>query len=249
MFSVLASTRPTPATGSAVVAAGVGVAVVIGVSGRRVGSGLRGADELVVAHGADDVGEAEDAVAVGDDDRGAVRGASDVGQGFSMTARPVSASRAKVGSSATTRRGPWMSARAKATRCGWPPESSRGKAWTRRPKPSRPRSAPGPLDGPQRHGGALGRGQGGQEIKLLEDESGDLAPEPDVGLGRHAGRPLAQALDLPGRGLQQAGDDREQGRFAAAALAHASIVISPCAPSGPRRAGRACDFRRGRIPR
>src|SRR2546422_2014903 len=41
-----------------------------------------------------------------------------------------------------TRRGSWMSARARATRCCWPPESFEGKAWILCDRPSRERSDP-----------------------------------------------------------------------------------------------------------
>src|SRR6266571_859095 len=57
----------------------------------------------------------------------------------SMTASPVAWSRAAVGSSHTTRRGPWTRARARATRCCCPPDSVLGSAPVRLPSPSRDR--------------------------------------------------------------------------------------------------------------
>ena len=55
----------------------------------------------------------------------------------SSTSWPDAWSRLPVGSSARIRAGSVTSARATATRCCWPPDSSEGSWWTRSPRPSR----------------------------------------------------------------------------------------------------------------
>ena len=97
----------------------------------------------------------------------------------SMTVRPVSWSRAAVGSSQTRRRGSWTSARAIATRCIWPPESWLGQALELLPHAQALQDLAGAPDRPlarpagdhQRDRRVLGRGQGRQQVVLLEDEA------------------------------------------------------------------------------
>ena len=67
----------------------------------------------------------------------------------SMIVCPVWASRAEVGSSQTSKRGSWTSARAMATRCCWPPESCAGSEPSRSPQPHRLRASPA-APGPRR---------------------------------------------------------------------------------------------------
>ena len=112
----------------------------------------------------------------------------------SMTVSPVSWSSAAVGSSQTTRRGSWTSARAMATRCCCPPESCEGSAPVRLPRPSRDSRdfarATAAFRGArrqERHGDVLGGGQRRQQVVLLEDEADVAAAEQDA-----RGRPSAR---------------------------------------------------------
>ena len=70
-----------------------------------------------------------------------VRPASCSSSRSSMTSAADGESRAPVGSSARIRSGSVTSARAMATRCCWPPESSPGRCSTRSPRPTRSSAA------------------------------------------------------------------------------------------------------------
>src|SRR5215470_10940891 len=144
----------------------------------------------------------------------------------SITCCPVSASNAEVGSSHTISRGSWTSARPKATRCCCPPERAEGYAWTRSPMPSRSSRAAArdrglarPTGCQQRHGRVLRRSQCGQQIELLEDEPQVLAPELHQTVTGQRIHALTEYLYLTTRGVQHAGDDRQQRGLAAPARA------------------------------
>src|SRR6266446_10678584 len=123
-----------------------------------------------------------------------------------------------------TRRGSWMSARARATRCCWPPESFEGKAWILCDRPSRERSSspierffPRDSGDEQRHRHVLRSGEGRQEVVLLEEEADVLAPEEDL-LGWGEVVDLnAQHRQIPVRPIQESSDDRDERRLAAPA--------------------------------
>src|SRR6516165_4624582 len=68
----------------------------------------------------------------------------------------------------------------------------------------------------QRNGRVLGGGQRRQKIVLLEDETDVAAAERDFLGVRHQRERLAARLNLAARRAQDRGDDRDQGRLAAA---------------------------------
>ena len=114
------------------------------------------------------------------------------------TSRLAFESRLPVGSSAKTTAGLETSARATATRCCWPPESSAGR-WVRRS--SSPTVRDQPLE-PLRVGLAAGDrerqdhvllgGQDRQQVEELEDEAELVAPQPGQ-------RAVVEAGDLDSR--------------------------------------------------
>ena len=145
----------------------------------------------------------------------------------------VARSRSPVGSSATMSVGSVMSARAIATRCCWPPESSFGK-WSMRS--ASPTSASAVVDAlaplapresgeQQRQLDVLERGQHRHQVVELEDEA-DVAPRAT----RRARPRRAAAMSTPptrispADRLVDAGDQVEQRRS----------CPSPTAPSARR---------------
>ena len=96
---------------------------------------------------------------------------------------PVRESRLPVGSSAKMISGRLASARATATRCCWPPESSEGRCLTRLPRPtvSITRFEPvrvGLAAGEhQRQRDVLQRGQRRHQVERLEDEADAVAAQ------------------------------------------------------------------------
>ena len=103
-----------------------------------------------------------------------------------MTSAPAWLSRLPVGSSARISAGSVTSARAMATRCCWPPDSSVG-SWSRRsPRPSRSsaafaRAARSRRDDAlveQRRRDVVERGRPRQQVVRLEDEADRPAAEP-----------------------------------------------------------------------
>ena len=139
-----------------------------------------------------------------------------------MTSAPLVVSRLPVGSSARSRAGSVTSARAMATRCCWPPDSSVGSWSSRSPSPRRSSEALARA-GPVAAADALvGQGRGhvvegarpGQQVVRLEDEPDRAAAD--------RGQPVVvEILDrrpvedvAPGRGPVEAADDVHQGRLA-----------------------------------
>ena len=135
-------------------------------------------------------------------------------------------SRFPVGSSAKTTAGFETSARATATRCCWPPESSEGR-WVRRSsRPDSPDQLLEPLavglapgDRERQHEVLLG-GQDRQQVEELEDEAELVAAQ----LGQLA---VVEAGDLRPSRLTRAGgrpvepgEDVHQGRLARAGRPH-----------------------------
>ena len=101
------------------------------------------------------------------------------------TAPHCPGSRLPVGSSASTSSGPWTSARAIATRCNSPPESSRGMLASRSVSPTAAEHSPrasrlrrgSDADQRQRERDVLPHRQVRQHVKGLEDEAHLLAPQ------------------------------------------------------------------------
>ena len=149
-----------------------------------------------------------------------------------MTSAPAWLSRLPVGSSARMSAGSVTSARATATRCCWPPDSSVGSWSSRSPSPSRSsaavarRRALAARDAlvEQRRRDVVERRRPRQQVVRLEDEPDRPAAEPReavvVELGdRRAGqavaaggRPVEAAQDVHHRALARAGrpDDRDE---------------------------------------
>ena len=93
-------------------------------------------------------------------------------------------SRLPVGSSANTTAGRDTSARATATRCCWPPDSSAGRCVSRSPSPTvsisrsnHSRVRPPPRDRQRQQHVLLGR-QHRDQVEELEDEAELVAPQP-----------------------------------------------------------------------
>ena len=149
-----------------------------------------------------------------------------------MTSAPEWLSRLPVGSSARISAGSVTSARATATRCCWPPESSVGSWSTRSPRPSRSSAARARRDAfraadalvEQRRRDVVEGGRPRQQVVRLEDEADGPAAEPgqavvvELGDGRAGqpvgagGRPVEAAEDVHHRALARAGrpDDRDE---------------------------------------
>ncbi len=196
--------------------------------------------DVPVVHRHDAVAELEDAAVVRHDDHRAVglHGAR-CAAAPSPSGRSC-ASRAAVGSSQTSSRGSWTSARAMATRCCWPPDSCVGSASARSPRPTAVeqlrgrahRLARGLPAIEQRHGDVLGRRQRRQQVVLLEHEADVLRRGTAPARCRDSsssGR--AEHLDLARRRIEQAGDDRDQRRLAAAATGRPAASARPSATS------------------
>ncbi|HMO10421.1 MAG TPA: hypothetical protein PKB06_02695, partial [Actinotalea sp.] len=73
--------------------------------------------------------------------------------------------------------------------------------------------------GEQRHRGVLRGREGGQQVVLLEDEAEMPPPEEHLLARGQARGVLAEDLDLAAGAVEQAGDDGDEGRLAAAARA------------------------------
>ena len=120
---------------------------------------------------------------------------------------PEAESRLPVGSSANSTVGRLISARAIATRCCWPPESSAGR-WvsrSRRPVSSMTVLEPGRVglaagDG-QRQEHVLPRRQHRQQVEELKDEADVVAAQPGELRRRHAGDLRPSIVTDPSVGL------------------------------------------------
>ena len=138
----------------------------------------------------------------------------------------VRESRLPVGSSANITDGRETSARATATRCCWPPESSDGRCLSRSVRPTLSTTwssqAWSGLDAREleRQHDVLGRGQHRQQVEELEDEADVVAAQ----LGQRRVVEVADLLarDRHGAGgrLVEAGEDVHQRRLAGAGRAH-----------------------------
>ena len=158
---------------------------------------------------------------------------------FSRSSRPrissaVVRSRSPVGSSATMMVGSVISARAIATRCCWPPDSSFGRCVARSDKPDqreRRCDALAPLAARQRRElqrqlDVAERRQHRHQVVELEDEA-DVrrAPQREVGIGQLCNVDAGDA-NLARRRLVDAGDQVQQRRLARARRAHQRDVVA-----------------------
>ena len=146
--------------------------------GSRRPSGARlGADELPVGEEHDAVGDRRRRGVVGDHDDRLAELVDRAAQKRQDLAAATSSRGCPVGSSAKTTAGRVTSARATATRCCWPPDSSAGRCVRRSPSPtasmsvsSHSRSGRVAAD-PQRQDDVLLGGQDRQQVVALEDEA------------------------------------------------------------------------------
>ena len=139
---------------------------------------------------------------------------------------PDSESRLPVGSSANRTVGRVISARAIATRCCWPPESSAGR-WSRRSVEADARDQrvdrrpAGACAGDrQRQHDVLLRRQRRQQVERLEDEADVLAAQARELAVVHARDVLAGDVDRARAGRVEAGEQVHQRRLARARRAH-----------------------------
>jgi hypothetical protein len=130
-------------------------------------------------------------------------------------------SSAPVGSSAKITSGRAISARAIATRCCWPPESSAGRrrSWAAaQPHPRRGQLDVGPprpaVVQPERQRDVLLHRQLGQQVEVLEDEADALPPQHRLPALGEPGQVGAAQPDRAGRGPLQSGRALQQRRLA-----------------------------------
>ena len=139
---------------------------------------------------------------------------------------PLRESRLPVGSSAKITSGRLASARATATRCCWPPDSSDGRCFSRgrRPTVSITRSSQPAVGLPagqvDRQGDVLGRRQHRQQVEGLEDEPEAVAPQPGQLLVGQGGEVDVAHQDAPARQRVEPGHAVHEGRLARARRAH-----------------------------
>ena len=156
---------------------------------------------------------------------------------------PVAESRLPVGSSANSTVGRETSARAIATRCCWPPESSEGRCVSRSPRPTLAiRSSNQALStfSPRSRAAddVLLRGQHRQQVEELEDEADVRAPQlGQVGVLQR--RDLrARDLDRAGGRLVEPGHDVHQRRLARSPTAPSRRSACPGRPRARRPSAR-----------
>ena len=145
------------------------------------------------------------------------QGEQQVGDGLA-----VWASRLPVGSSQSRRAGPFIRARAMATRCRSPPESSAGRCVARPSRPTRPQQVRRPLGvgladpagGQLRDQHVLRGRELRQQVVVLEDEA-DLAAAEAGQIGRGEGERVdAVEADDPPVGRVEGAEDVEQRALA-----------------------------------
>ena len=139
---------------------------------------------------------------------------------------PVFESRLPVGSSAKTTVGRETSARAIATRCCWPPESSAGRCLRRCGEADAVEQVLEELrigllagDRERQQDVLLGR-EHRQQVEELEDEADVLAAQERHGAIGQRADVLARDLDLPGGRLVERREQVHQGRLARARRPH-----------------------------
>ena len=155
-------------------------------------------------------------------------------------------SRAPRGSSSRSTRGRFTSARARATRWRWPPESWAGRRSPRDGQPHEVEDLPhafrplprGHLPDPESVGHVLGHAHVREEGVVLEDRV-DVAR-----VGRHPHHAAAEELDLARVGLVEPGHQAQAGGLAGARRPEQgeelALAVSPGSPRrgrAPRRSG------------
>ena len=146
-----------------------------------------------------------------------------------MTVWPAAPSSEAVGSSEMMRRGECTSARAMATRCCWPPDSSDGYLVLVRAEAEGIKELARPLDrdavrralDKKRDRRVLGCGERGQQIELLKDEADGGGAEP------RQSRPLRVDNRVPNTSTSPASADRIP------AITEMNVVLPQ--PEGPTR--------------
>ena len=162
------------------------------------------------------------------------------------TSSPLRLSRLPVGSSARSRRAPVASARAIATRCISPPESSYGCARSRRARPTRSSRRRGPRRAasvaavePPRQLDVLAHGQVRQQVEELEDHP-DVAPpiEDELALRERSTIGAAADADVARRRPVDAADQVEERRLSAPRLSDEREELAGRRLRGPRHRAR-----------
>ena len=181
---------------------------------------------------------------VGDDEHRLVRRRPRSPRTSASTSWPLAESRLAVGSSARRSGGSLMSARARATRCFSPAESSSGR-WCHPPlqaQASREDAAarlaplaPAHPGQSRRQGYVLERGERREQVERLEDEPDAHQAQ----LGQLAGaapvqRPRLRASPRPVVGVSMAPRDHEQRGLAGARRAHHEGHLAGAPAAGPR---------------
>ena len=191
------------------------------LSGDRVGGGaVHPARDPSVDEEDHGVGVRRRDRVVGDHDDRLTAASSTQARSRASTSCAVAESRAPVGSSARTTAGSVTSARAIATRCCWPPESSEGSRPPRSPRPTRSssartryRSTRCPASRMRQPDVLLG-GEVGHQVEALEDEADPLAAEPGAVLLAPVGDVLAGDDDAALGGPLETGGAGEERRLA-----------------------------------
>ena len=134
------------------------------------------------------------------------------------TSREERESSAPVGSSANTTSGRATSARAIATRCCWPPESSAGRWRARSAEPDLAQrlghgaAREAAAGEPRRQLDVLLGGQRAEQVEGLEHEPDVVAAQAGEGTLAHAGQLLPGELDrAAGRAVEPGGDQQQRG--------------------------------------
>ena len=144
----------------------------------------------------------------------------------SSTSRDEPESRLPVGSSAKMTAGRETSARATATRCCWPPESSDGRCVEPVAQPDGVDQLVDPLlvglaaGDRQRQQDVLLRGEDRQQVERLEDEADLVAAQLGQRLVVERRELVAVDLDGPRRRAVEPGEDVHQRRLAGARRPH-----------------------------
>ena len=168
--------------------------------------------------------------------------------------RPTLESRLPVGSSAKITSGLLTRARATATRCCWPPESSLGRWLTRSARWTVSMtwaSHSGSGLRPARASGSVmfsSAGERGHEVVGLEDEADLVAPHQRELLLVHRADLVVAEEHLARRDPVEAGEAVQQRRLARARRAHDRGELAACGTRPRRRRARSPRCRRCRRP-
>ena len=145
-----------------------------------------------------------------------------------MISLPTFESRLPVGSSAMMMAGSFTMARAMATRCCCPPESSVGRWWTRSARPTVSRASTGTLRSMSIGGARIAERQlhireravPGEQVEGLEDEAHLVIPDAGQLIVAQRGDEDAVQIVLARGWAIEAAQDVHQGRLAGSGGAH-----------------------------